>query len=65
LTGLQSIAKQLNIPTGKLRKEQLVEKIVQDAVGYRLDFMTIQEHKSELDRKERGSNSKNRIAKKT
>jgi len=63
LTGLQSIAKQLNIPTGKLRKEQLLEKIVQDVVGYRLDFMIIQKHKSDMRRT--GSNFKNRTAKKT
>lgn len=51
-TVLQSIAKRLNITTGKLGKEQLVEKIIQDVVGYRLDFMTIQEHQGESNSKE-------------
>jgi hypothetical protein len=42
---LVSLAKYLKIPVGKLNKDKLAEKIIQEIIGHRIDSMIIQEHK--------------------
>ncbi len=42
---LISLAKYLEIPVGKLNKDKLAEKIIQETIGHRIDSMIIQEHK--------------------
>ena len=39
------LAKHLKISIGKLNKDKLTEKIIQETIGYRIDSMIIQEHK--------------------
>jgi hypothetical protein len=43
---LKVLAKQLGVSIPpKIKKDDLIEKIIQDTIGYRIDSMVIQDHK--------------------